>query len=311
MARKGIKKIFGGLYGAGLLTLTIASLSVSTYAWFQAEARVRIETTPASATITVSRPEGAAFYYFNGNGTPGGLDYTGYSSSSASFGNKTHMVNTSTNKLTMNGGGSYSDVMSFATSWTAIDLDDATEASKAFDFSKMRPGCYYSFCVVTTLDTSKLKLSFSLTGGSNVNGDSLSTKRRICTGADPSETSTASPLNLLMGFNAHCALSNAAGANSFLTASLANPFAGTDKIAYNRSSPATDYYMLGSSGAGTATSTNKHIFFTVFMGKPDKSDALLYRGTSGGIEYYQPDQSTGSYSALDGLKATLTSVDLS
>jgi len=56
-----------------ITTLSIALLSVftmgvSTFAWFQAQANVNIETESTSTTITVAKPDDYSFYAYKGNG---------------------------------------------------------------------------------------------------------------------------------------------------------------------------------------------------------------------------------------------------
>ena len=55
-----------------IMTLSVALLSVftmgvSTFAWFQAQANVNIQTESTSTTITVSKPDDYAFYAYKGN----------------------------------------------------------------------------------------------------------------------------------------------------------------------------------------------------------------------------------------------------
>ena len=73
------------LYATIVALACVMTASVSTFAWFQAEANVRISTTNSSTTISVSAPEGitlgsAVFYKYTGNGDYG---YTTAISSSA------------------------------------------------------------------------------------------------------------------------------------------------------------------------------------------------------------------------------------
>ena len=67
------------LYATIVALACVMTASVSTFAWFQAEANVRVSTTNSSTTITVSAPESrelgaATMYAYNDNGSYG---YTG------------------------------------------------------------------------------------------------------------------------------------------------------------------------------------------------------------------------------------------
>lgn len=74
MAKKGLFGSKGPLIYATVVSLIcVMSASISTFAWFQAEANVQIKTKSASTTITVSNNAGTAynFYAYNGNGITG------------------------------------------------------------------------------------------------------------------------------------------------------------------------------------------------------------------------------------------------
>lgn len=49
--------------------LSVLSMGVSTFAWFQANANVDIRAVSDSTTITVSKPDDYSFYAYNGNGS--------------------------------------------------------------------------------------------------------------------------------------------------------------------------------------------------------------------------------------------------
>ena len=286
----------------------VLSASVSTYAWFQAQASVNIQTTSTSATITVSRPDSVRFYRFNGNGIPSS-SYYGYSPSGASFGNTTNVIDTSANTYKLGDSSAVNYRSSaFDNVWTEINIDNSSQVSAAFDFSLMRPGCYYSFCIYTPQATSKLKISFSLTGGINIDG--TSNNRYVAT-SDSGAEATDYPLNFLMGVNGYASASTNTGANveSFIDGTI-DATSASDKIVYNHLSPASDYYLLGTSGSSVDTSSNNYIYFTIFMGYSTKSDALLLRKNISGKNYYSLNQASGSYSALDGLKSTLTAIEV-
>lgn len=321
--RKLIKPRKYPLVFATIIAFTmVLATAVSTFAWFQAEANVQVQTTSTSATITVQAPDDLVkFYYFKGNGTPGG-DYTGYSKYGAAFGNATNVVGKETNKFSTNGGTTnitIDSVAANANAWGLIDLDSVSTASgvaspkNCFNFSAMRPGCYYSFCVYSDLSTSSLAANFSWNGASGITGDndSLSPKRRVYdNSASPKETSY--PLNLLMAVNSYCAISTAAGAATYIGNTVADTPGMADKIVYTDTSGTSQAYTLLSSSSNN-TATNKYIYFTIFMGMPNQSDALSYVKTVSSIAYYQriSTPGTGSYAPLDGLKSTLTSLVVS
>ena len=304
---KSFKKSKGSLLFAMIVSLlSVFTTAVSTYAWFQVSAQASINTESETASITVANPDVVHFYRFNGNGTPGS-SYYGYSKSDAAFGNTVNVVDTSTNKYQLSGGSWVSyNTNTWNTAWTEIDITNNTQVQNAFDFSKMRPGCYYSFCIDYGVSTAKLKTTFSWSGGSNVIGSSLN--RYVWNSG-----TTSYPLNLLMGINGYATASTGAGSNaaSFINGTFSASTA-QDKIVFTNTSSATSesYYLLGTAGAGVDTSTNNHIYFTIFMGFADKSDALIYRGNSGANSYYERGVNTGGYGPLDGLKSTLTSIEL-
>lgn len=293
--------------------MTVCSAGVSTFAWFQAESRVRINTTSSEANITVQAPESVKFYYFKGNGVPGSAEYTGYSKSNASFGNTTNVVNTSDGTY-KTAAISYTSIATFANAWVEINLSSESTTSgvaspkNCFNFNRMRPGCYYSFCIESNLATSTVNIDFAWNGGSDVTGNSTSPKRFVYNGG-----ATLYPLNLLMAMHGYCKNLNTTDATTYIKESLGvgSTLSLTDKITFasdvGTGTTSAQYPLLSSA----STSTNKYIYFTIFMGKQDKSDALAYQTTEGGIRYYQRNVSTGSYSALDGLKSTLSSIAIS
>jgi len=295
------------LFTTVVALLAVLSLGVSTYAWFQANADVQIATESESAEITVSAPDDMVkFYYFKGNGEPGTSEYTGYSKYDAAYGNKTNLVNTATSPAQFKTSAlNYSPITS--NSWGLIDKDsdDTTsgEASAAncFDFSRMRVGCYYSFMIETSLATTKVDINYDWSGGNGITGDSFATKRRV--------NSTSYPINLLMAINGYCVATNTNDGAGFITNSLNSSL--TDLITYSGDNQtSSSYRLLGTTtpDAGEITSTDKYIFFTIFMGMPDKSDAFSYVSTDGDYQYYQADGTYGNYSVFDGLKTTLTSI---
>lgn len=296
------------------LTAVFAT-AVSTYAWFQSSASANVTTTSSETTITVAQPDAIKFYRFNGNGTPGGSGYVGYSKSDASFGNTTNIVDTANSKYSINGGTSYVyyNTNTWSTAWTEIDITDSSDVNAAFNFSKMRPGCYYSFAIKTELSSTKLKLTYSWNGANDVIGSANSIKRYVATVSGNVVTQTNRPLNVLMAVNGYGAASTSTGSNaaSYINGTF-NVTTSTDKIVYDDAvgGNAASYYLLGSAGAGVTTSTNNYVYFTIFMGFSNKADALMYRGNNGANSYYERGNSAGSYGPLDGLKSTLSSIEV-
>ena len=315
--KKVVKRKLSLILSLCFSTLAIFTSAVSTFAWFQANANINIETTSDSATITVSAPENVKFYYFKGNGVPGSSDYTGYSKSNATYGNKTNMVNTSSSPAKYKvGEDDYVNINSSA--WGLIDKNDnvtttsgVPSAKNCFNFSKMRPGCYYSFMIETNLETTSVQLSYDWTNNTSkgITGDNLTQKRYV-------NGQTNHPINILMAVNAYCAIQSTNDGSTFVKESLGegSTLGLTDKITFgsgnvgiSTSDPTTcNYTILPSSSNNTLT--NKYIFFTIFMGKTDMSDAFSYVSTDGGINYYQSDSTNGNYSVFDGLMATLTTI---
>ena len=310
------KRKLSFVYTIFLSSLLITTAGVSTFAWFQATASASVDTTSSSADITVSAPQTATFYYFNGNGVPG-TSYTGYSKYQAAFGNTVNIVKTD---------GTYSNavesdvsIATFANAWTQIDISSSSttagvaSAANCFNFSKMRPGCYYSFCIDTGLSTSSLSLGFDWARSTSkgINGYDMSPKRYLYNGG-----TTSYPLNLLMIINAYCYTSSSNNATNYISNTIGITSGGnlslTDKINFTNvvdesSSGATSesYTLLSSSTNNTAT--NHFIYYTVFMGTSGKTDAYVYNSTATSIDYYQVSTS-GSYSMFDGMKSTLTTL---
>ena len=284
--------------------LSVFTAAVTTFAWFQVDSSASVDTESDTTYISASAPDVLHFYRFNGNGTPGS-SYYGYSNSAWSYGNTTNVVDTANNQYKINGSSWTSTA--WATAWTEIDVNNSTDVTNSFDFSKMRPGCYYSFCAYFGVSTAKLKLTFSWNNVGDVTGNSTSPKRYVYDNGN-----TSYPINVLMGVNGWANNSNQAGSSAFINSTF-SVNTSNDKIVYTNSLVGTtseSYYLLGTSGAGVTLSTNQYIYFTIFMGLPGKADALMYRGTSGGNSYYERGNSSGGYGALDGLKSTLSTVEL-
>ena len=317
--RKGKIQLFGM---TAIAILSVCTLGVTTYAWFQAEADVSIYADPSETTINVQAPEDIKFYYFKGNGSPGTAEYTGYSKSDATYGNKTNLVNTSDGTFKTS-AINYTSIATFANAWEEIDYitnpnatgSGVASAKNCFDFSKMRVGCYYSFMAKTVLSTSKLDLGYRWDSTYGITGDNngvLGTKRYVYSGGE-----TSYPLNLLMTINAYCYASASDNATTYIkeTVGVGSTLGLADKINFSNVGTGTtsaSYRLLGTTApdAGASTSTNKYIFFTIFMGKPDNSDALAYRATANSKNLFERDISTGNYSAMDKLKTTLSSVSI-
>jgi len=290
--------------------LTVVSAGVSTFAWFQVNAEVTISASSSSTNITVSAPEDLVkFYYFKGNGLPGSDNYTGYSKQNASYGNTTNIVK-SDGTFSTNAGSTSTSISVFDSAWGAIDVNSTSTASgdasktNCFNFSKMRPGCYYSFLAETGLSSTTLAATFSWNHGSGRGtGEGTSPKRYLYSGG-----TTSNPLNLMMAINGYCKElpTKEADATTYIknTVGLASGLSLTDKIAFTPSGVgATSQSFTWLNGANT--STNKYVYFTVFMG--GNNDTYSYRQTAGNIEYYEQNAS-GTYAPLDGLKSTLTSI---
>ncbi len=67
MSKKGRAKKANLITAVIMSVFVVSSASVSTFAWFQAQANVNIQTATDSATITVNKPEDYAFYAYKGN----------------------------------------------------------------------------------------------------------------------------------------------------------------------------------------------------------------------------------------------------
>lgn len=305
-----------------ILTTSVAlfavlSLGVSTFAWFQANADVNIVATSEEATITVSAPESVKFYYFKGNGTAGTNGYTGYSKKNASYGNTTNIIgidetassgSDNSGKFSTDGGTNYLSMSTFADTWTEIHLGTASEVQNAFNFSKMRAGCYYSFMIETNLATTTVTASYDWENSGaptkGITGDNTSPKRYLSGGG-------TNPINLLMAINGYCStFSSKDNATSYInnTVGIANNLGLTDLISFTTVAAAgakTESYTLLNAAT---TSTNKYIYFTIFMG--GNNDAYQYVSTENSIDYYAVN-ANGTYSVFDGLRSTLVSIAVS
>lgn len=63
----GLKGKLPLLFSTFVALLAVFTASVSTFAWFQAQASVNIQTTTTSTSITVNKPDDYAFYAYKGN----------------------------------------------------------------------------------------------------------------------------------------------------------------------------------------------------------------------------------------------------
>lgn len=295
----------------------MTSLGMGTYAWFSAEpAEIQVDSDD-TATITCAAPELSSLYYFKGNGNPGSANYTGYSKSDATVGNKTNMVDTSAGKFTLDGSSYSSSLLDVPADsnacWGKVSTGDTTTTTEGspslincFNFTKMRPGCYYSFCMVTPYDTSSLTLTYNWSAH---DGDSESPKLRLHTGS----ATTENPINIMMAVNGYCGVGAASGAANYIKETLGvgtgYSLSGTDKVAYSPATAATvsgSYTFLTSSSNNT--SSNKYIYFTVYM-EADMTHALVYKSTASNIRYYAFGAG-GSYAPYEGLTSNLTTIAL-
>ncbi len=282
----------------GLSMFLVFTAAVSTYAWYQATASASISASPSSAEINVAAPEGAKFYYFTGNGTPGS-DYTGYSRSDSAIG-KAPRNNIVYNAETppVNVAFDYAaDTYYFA----EITGESNITVDNCFDLSKIRPGSYYSFCV--KYSGSSVGLNITLSTSACVTGASTSPKRQI------------GGVNLSLAFGLNGAVSGACDkdyADDFIQQAFeVSDGTSNDKIKPS-ACPASQEFTF-TSGLNTTASNAHYIFFSIFMGSQNKADALLYSSKSGSgasetITYTK--NSSGNYSAYDGLSMTLTRVEV-
>lgn len=299
MRRSDRKRLISLLAGLFMVSLTMTSLAMGTYAWFSAEPAAIEVDSDDTATITCAAPEAAAFYYFNGNGTPGG-DYSGYSRTAGSnIGTAARTYATSSSGIT------FSD-------FVHIDGTGNNTLGNCFDFSKMRPGCFYSFCVIYAATSVDLDLTFE----NITNGNALTPKRRIYSGG-----ATTRPLSLAMALNGYAVASTNSDENaaSFIETTFSKGAAregSGDTINYNHASasPSLSFKFLDDAN----TSSNSCMYFTIYMGFNNKDDALAYNSKAVVEEsstefealYYAPDTRTGDYSALHGLAISLRQISV-
>ncbi len=304
------------IYTTAISLIAVLSAGVSTYAWFTTTALATASTVNNSANVTVAAPDVVRFYCFKGNGNPGSGEYTGYSKSGAAYGNTTNVIDTTNHKFSTYALSNQA-LNVFATAWQEIDITSNSTSSgvysakNCFNFSRMRVGCYYSFCVVTQLSSTNLTLGYDWSGGNGITGDGVSPKRYVYANGN----TTNNPLNVLMAINGYCKIQSNGTTNSQTyieeSVGVGSSLGLTDKIGFTPVGTGTTSASYQLLNAGN-TSSNRYVYFTVFMG--NSSDAFIYQTTSNSIEYYQINQSTnygGIYSPLDGLKSTLSTVTVS
>ena len=306
------RHIYSLVAGVFLVSLTVGTMAIGTYAWFLAAPATITPTSYSTGNATATAPASSTFYYFKGNGTPGTDSYTGYSKSDATFGNKTNMVNTSTNKFTLD-GTNYSDLLAIPGAgdsynnacWGKIDVSSATSVNNCLNLTRMRPGCYYTFCVIYSSAGADLELTFA----ESVTGNNKTPKRRVYNGGV-----TTSPISLAMALNGYAAISTTSQANVrsyFSTTFTQGATKANDKINFNYASPSYVYPFINN---GATNGANACVFFTVYMGSGNKADALLYHSKAGTgaseILYYQLNQTSGDYSALDGLSLSISRLEV-
>lgn len=287
----------------------VMSSAVSTFAWFQAEARVTVNATSTNASVSVSAPEGAKFYYFTGNGTPGG-DYTGYSRSDSAIGQAP--------RVGFGTGSTTPSNVQFAEAnnkfwFRQIDLSSNSTNSgvaspkNCFNFSKIRPGCIYSFCVSYKGTGVGLKLTFA----DQTTGNNTTPKRKAY------HASTPYFLSLGVALNGHCSnVSTQDNAATYIknvltaTASNTNQNAAGDKIVYPESNTLSAFTFA----SGLNTLSSNYIYFSVYMGFQDKFDAVGYRSKTGTganeVITYNRGDTNGSYAPLEGLVMKLNKVEV-
>ena len=288
--------------------LVLASMGVSTFAWFQANANVNVSATSDSEEITVSAPEGAKFYYFSGNGTPSteGTAYYGYSNALSVIGksNKTISDSNTVSTTFVSDGGSTPVSGEYFYEINKTNSSAINYAGKVFNLSHIRPGCYYSFCVVYS-GNATLKATFA----ESVTGDNCTPKRRLCTVSNDVVTRLTTPISAGFALNVYTYIGSNLNAQEYIFNTLAldghTGYSLTDGLNY--ASGTTTYNLRTNSSAST------YIYFTFFMGKQDKSDALLYKQkavvSSNECAYYQVS-SSGDYHAYDDLVTTLSAIEL-
>lgn len=296
--------------------LSVFTLGVSTYAWYQANADVQIHTESEEATITVSKPDDAKFYYFKGNGDPGTpSSYVGYSLSTATVGTKTNVVDSSGNLTT----SSINNVpIDFDTHFQEINDEGNNTANKCLNLSYIRPGCYYTFCV-TYKTGAAINLTLGQMTGNRDGGDT--TPYRYL------GTSGTEPLSLAQAINSYSYnTTSKANAISYvkqtLGVAMGLSFQGDGGNPYNSSS---NKYGIGYDGETAAsksidftvhhkdaeTDQLYYIFFTIYM-ESDGTNALVFSSTnSDNNKRYYTKNSSGNYFPYDGLSISMSSIAIS
>ena len=290
---------------------TVFAAAVSTFAWFQATSNVNIETTSTSATITVTKPDDAKFYYFKGNGNPADVtSYVGYSKSGATMGTSTNVVNTSAGTI-QTAEISTPATINFASHFQEITEEGNFTAAKCFDFRYIRPGCYYTYAVsykTSAAMTLKIGQFTQVVQGSGL------TPRRYLGSNGTTSLSLAQALNSTSYPHTY---SNASALNTASvdyvkkTLGVGSLSIASDGIDYDGATPAstTKDFTIASKSAGS--DATYYIFFTVYM-ESDKTNALSYSATNSDNtkRYYVTDSSNGNYVPYDGLSVMVNSISL-
>lgn len=281
--------------------LMVCTAGVSTFAWFQANAAASVTTTSEEATITVARPEDATFYYFTGNGTPGS-SYTGYSASNSNIG-KAQLTFTHDGSTDPSNVG-FDSTEGKAYYFAKIDGESNRTFANCFNLSKIRPGCYYTFCVSYVGQYTGLELTFA----DSVTGNNKSPKRMISYG-------TPYYASLGLALNGWCSTAQTKGYAATFIKDAFNGGAtssGNDKIVYPNSNTLSPFVFADD--VDTRTANTSYIYFSIFMGFNDKSDAIAYSSKTGTgaseVITYTRGTTSGDYSALDGLSMTLSKIEV-
>lgn len=286
------------LASMGVSLLAVASASISTFAWFQAQADVTIIASGASTTITVTKGLDYTYYVYKGN-------FKNFDTSSDLVGYTTAPASTTG---------------TFLSDFAVISSSSGVTPTKASDTTNLWPGEKLTYAVkVTGITNNKIKMYLKSYTSTSANG----TYKRYIKG----ETNTIVDMAMAMdiytmsstnGAGYYDATSASTKAASFLnktaTDGLTDKFNYPTVTSYENTNPLYETTSAGSFSSGTI-----YIFFTVMYSNLQKD--LYKEETQGGSSEIEPagpntdryfkHYETGGYSnCFQGLTYQINTLEL-
>ncbi len=284
--------------------LSVISVGVSTFAWFQANADVNIETASDSTTITVSKPDEYTFYYYNGNHN--GKDNEGTSLSGGfSYG-------------TVTGGGD--SVEDFNTDFTAVT---SSSFAKVTSFSNFNPGEKLTFAIKVD-NVQNVSLTISKLISTSAYEENNSKHRYI--GNNSTDVNISEAIDIFSTYNT----SDAIGYSSFITSPSGDKFSVTSSeaestlayssISNHKRTLSTPINIFNVTSSTLTTKKTVYVFYTVSF---SNASATLYKeftNSSHSVEAIVPrvdedlryfmQNSGGTSNCYSGLHFALSELEL-